>query len=56
MRWAATIVQTCLIHLIRNSLRFASRKYWDELSRDLKPVYTAVKAETAAALDDLQTN
>ena len=31
--WFATIVQTCLIHLIRNSFRFASRKYWDGLSR-----------------------
>ena len=52
--WPATIVQTCLIHLIRNSFRFASRKYWDELSRDLKPIYTAVNAEAAAAaLDDL---
>jgi hypothetical protein len=36
-------------------LRFASRKYWNELSRDLKPVYTAVNSGTAAAaLDDLQ--
>jgi transposase-like protein len=52
--WPATIVQTCLIHLIRNSFRFASRKYWDELSRDLKPIYTAVHAQAAAAtLDDL---
>jgi transposase-like protein len=52
--WPATIVQTCLIHLIRNSFRFASRKYWDQLSRDLKPIYTAVDAEAAAAaLDDL---
>jgi putative transposase len=52
--WPSTIVQTCLIHLIRNSFRFASKKYWDELSRDLKPIYTAVNAEAAAAaLDDL---
>jgi putative transposase len=52
--WPSTIVQTCLIHLIRNTFRFASRKYWDELSRDLKPIYTAVNAEAAAAaLDDL---
>jgi hypothetical protein len=29
--------------------RFASRKYWDELSRDLKPIYTAVHAQAAAA-------
>jgi putative transposase len=38
--WPATIVQTCLIHLIRNSFRFASKKDWDGLSRDLKPIYT----------------
>jgi transposase-like protein len=44
----------CLIHLIRNSFRYASRKNWDELSRDLKPIYTAGNAEAAAAaLDDL---
>ncbi|MGB2979159.1 MAG: IS256 family transposase, partial [Propionicimonas sp.] len=35
------IVQTCIIHLIRNTFRYASRKYWDQISRDLKPVYTA---------------
>ena len=52
--WPATIVQTCLIQLIRNSFRFASRKYWDQLSRDLKPIYQAVNPEAAAAaLDDL---
>ena len=45
--WPLAVVQTCLIHLIRNTFRYASRKYWDELARDLKPVYTAV-SETAA--------
>ena len=35
------IVQTCIIHLIRTTFRYASRKYWDQISRDLKPVYTA---------------
>jgi transposase-like protein len=40
--------------LIRNTFKFASRKYWDELSRDLKPIYTASNAAAAAAaLDDL---
>ena len=33
------IVQTCIIHLIRGTFRYASRKYWDELSKDLKPIY-----------------
>jgi putative transposase len=27
--WPAAIVQTCIIHLIRNTFRLASRKYWD---------------------------
>jgi putative transposase len=48
-------VQTCIIHLIRGSFRYASRKYWDELSRDLKPIYRAVNAEAAAtAMDQLE--
>jgi transposase-like protein len=52
--WPATIVQTCIIHLIRNTFRLTSRKYWDELKRDIKPIYTAVNAAAArAAFDDL---
>jgi transposase-like protein len=48
------IVQTCIIHLIRGTFRYASRRYWDELSKDLKPIYQAPNADAAAAaLDDL---
>jgi transposase-like protein len=48
-------VQTCLIHLIRGSFRYASRRYWDELSKDLKPIYQAVNADAAAqALNELE--
>jgi len=44
----------CIIHLIRNTFRLTSRKYWDELTRDLKPIYTAVNATAArAAFDEL---
>jgi putative transposase len=39
--WELAIVLACVIHLIRNTFRFASRKYWGEMSRDLRPVYTA---------------
>lgn len=47
-------VQTCIIHLIRGTFRYASRKYWDELSRDLRPIYTADTPQgAAAALDAL---
>ncbi|RQX21209.1 IS256 family transposase, partial [Micromonospora ureilytica] len=52
--WPRTIVQTCIIHLIRNTFRLTSRRYWDELKHDIKPIYTAVNATAArAAFDDL---
>ncbi|MCG5435263.1 IS256 family transposase [Micromonospora foliorum] len=52
--WPATIVQTCIIHLIRNTFRLTSRKYWDQIKHDIKPIYTAVNATAArAAFDDL---
>jgi putative transposase len=52
--WPQAIVQTCIIHLIRNTFRLTARQYWDEIKRDLKPIYTAVNTTAArAALDDL---
>src|SRR6476469_4294299 len=49
------IVQACVIHLIRATLRYASRKYWDQLARDLKPIYTAPTQEAAwAAFEELE--
>jgi transposase-like protein len=45
--WELATVQACVIHLIRNTFRFASRAYWQEMSRDLRPVYTA-PSEAAA--------
>jgi transposase-like protein len=45
--WSFAQVQTCILHLIRNTFRYASRADWDELARDLRPVYTAVNAEMA---------
>ena len=49
--WPQTIVQACVVHLIRNSFRYASRRDWPELAKDLKPIYTA--ATEAAALERL---
>jgi putative transposase len=52
--WPHAIVQTCIIHLIRNTFRLTSRKYWDEIKRDVKPIYTAVNATAArSAFDEL---
>jgi len=45
--WSLAIVQTCVIHLIRNTFRLASRKYWDAMAKDLRPVYTAATEQAA---------
>ncbi len=47
--WPAAVTQTCIVHLLRNSFRYASRRDWDKLAKDLRPVYTA--ATEAEALD-----
>ena len=39
--WPQTITQTCVVHLLRNSFRYAGRQHWDAIARALKPVYTA---------------
>lgn len=52
--WAQAIVQTCIIHLIRNSFRLVARQNWDKLAKDLKPIYAAPNPEAAAfALEEL---
>ncbi len=42
-----TIVQTCVVHLIRHSLRYVPRREREQVARDLKPIYTAVDADAA---------
>ncbi|MBP2479720.1 transposase-like protein [Crossiella equi] len=39
--WPQTITQTCVVHLLRNSFRYAGRQHWDAIAKALKPVYTA---------------
>lgn len=41
-------VQTCIVHLIRQSLRFVPDKYRRQVAKDLKPIYTAVDVDAAA--------
>ena len=51
----ATTLQTCIVHLISNSLDYASWKDRKALAAALKPIYTAPSAEAAAAeLDALE--
>jgi putative transposase len=44
-----TIVQTCVVHLIRHSLKYVPRREREQVARDLKPIYTAVDADAAHA-------
>ena len=47
-----TTLQTCIVHLIRNSLDYASWKDRKPLAAALRPIYAAANAEAAlAALD-----
>lgn len=45
----ATTLQTCIVHLIRNSLDYAGWKERRPLAQALKPIYTAVNAQVAEA-------
>jgi putative transposase len=49
--WPQAITQTCIVHLLRNSFRYASRRDWAQLAKDLRPIYTA--PTEAAALEAL---
>jgi putative transposase len=42
-----TTVQTCIVHLIRHSLRFVPRRQYDAVVKDLKPIYTANNPDVA---------
>ena len=47
--YPATTLQTCIVHLIRNSLDYASWKDRKPLASAIKPIYTAPSAEAALA-------
>jgi putative transposase len=51
----ATTVQTCVVHLIRRSLRYVPRRELEKVARDLKPIYTATDQDAAwAALESFE--
>ncbi len=51
----AAIVQTCVIHLIRGTFRYASKRYWEALAKDMRAIYTAPTAAAAwAAFEELE--
>ena len=45
--WPQAITQTCIVHLLRNSFSYASKRHWPAIAKDLKPIYTA-PSESAA--------
>ncbi|ALE84662.1 transposase [Pseudonocardia sp. HH130629-09] len=52
--WPQTIVQTCVVHLIRNTFRLVGRQDWDAVKRDIKPIYAAPNPNAALiAMDEL---
>lgn len=47
--WPECTVQTCVVHLVRNSLRYASKAHWAKITAQLKKVY---RAPTVSAAED----
>ena len=45
--WPMVDVQLCVVHLVRNSLRYASKKHWGQITRALKGIYTAPTLDAA---------
>jgi putative transposase len=39
--WPAATVQTCVVHMVRNSLRYASKKHWSAITKQMREIYTA---------------
>jgi transposase-like protein len=51
--WPQATVQLCVVHLIRASLRYASKRDWGALTKDLRLIYTAVDETAAGAAMDV---
>ena len=47
--WPQATVQTCVVHLVRNTLRYVSKKYWSTITREMREIYTAPSLPAAEA-------
>lgn len=47
--WPDATVQTCVVHMVRNSLRYASKKHWAQITRQMRKIYEAPTVEAASA-------
>ncbi|MDW3219008.1 MAG: IS256 family transposase [Acidimicrobiales bacterium] len=45
--WPLVDVQLCVVHLVRNSLRYASKKHRGQVTKQLKTIYTAPSLDAA---------
>ncbi len=48
--WPDATVQTCVVHMARNSLRYASKKHWGQITKSMRAIYTAPTTGAAEAL------
>jgi putative transposase len=48
--WPQATVQTCVVHMVRNSLRYASKKHWSAITKQMRAIYTAPTVEAAEVL------
>jgi putative transposase len=47
--WPLADVQLCVVHLVRSSLRYTSKKHWSQVCREMREIYTAPTVDAAEA-------
>ena len=47
--WPRATVQTCVVHLVRSGLRYASKKHWGPITRAMRDIYTSPTVEAVEA-------
>ena len=47
--WPEATVQTCVVHMVRNSLRYASKQHWSKITPQMRAIYTAPTVAAAEA-------
>ena len=47
--WPDATVQTCVVHMVRNSLRYVSKADWGNITRQMRAIYTAPTVAAAEA-------
>ena len=52
--WPQATHPTCVVHVVRNTLRYTNRKDWQTIMAAIRAIYTASAVEEAASrFDDL---